>query len=271
MKPELIFTFFDIVFQIKSYTLFTILGALIGVLTALPFLKREGLSAPSSVKILILMALSFLIGARLFNFVINPSSYGKSLHIFSMRLAGLSVYGGILGAIIALLSWSWFTKTGIWKLLDAFVLPFGIAFALARIGCYLNGCCIGIPTDSFFGVAFPTREGNKEIISELVSLFGKKEVILYFYPTQLFEMGLALFGLIQVMWLYFKNRIPQGAAFLLYGILFSAMRLLVLPLRSLPYSDIVVKLLYPLFYITLIGSGIVILRGLYKKIEKNLL
>ena len=85
------------------------------------------------------------------------------------------------------------------------------------------------------------------------------------YPTQLFELSLALLGLIPVLWLYFRRRLPCGAAFLLYGVWFSAMRLAVLPLRSLPYAKIVVNYLYPMFYIGLILCGMFLLIRLYKK------
>lgn len=265
MHPEIALRLFGTMLEIKSYTLFTMLGALAGVLSALPLLRREGLRAPRAIGLLAVMAAAFLVGARLLNYAVNPGAYGASLHICSLRLAGFSVYGGILGALGALLLWARRAGTDPWPLLDALVLPAGLAFAFARVGCYLNGCCAGIPTDSFWGVPFPVRGGGAEVLSGIMWLPGKDAAMIWRYPTQLFEMSLALLGLVPVLWLYFGKKLPRGAAFLLYGVWFSAMRLLVLPLRSLPYPEIVVSLIYPLFYLALIATGLLLLRRLYRK------
>ncbi len=265
MHPEIAFSLFGYMFEIKSYALFTVLGALVGILSAYPLFRKEGLKTSQAIALLAFMTAAFLIGARLLNFAVNQEAYGKSLHIYSIRLAGFSVYGGILGSIAALLLWTLHAKMDSWPLLDALVLPFGLSFAFARVGCYLNGCCVGIPTDSFFGVYFPVHDGGQDILGGVIALLGKGTTTINRYPTQLFEMGLALLGLIPVLWMYFRKRLPKGTAFLFYGVWFSAMRLTILPLRSIPYPDIVVKLIYPLLYIALILIGLILIKQLYKK------
>ena len=265
MQPELTFYLFGTTVKIQAYILFTILGALTGTVVALPLFKREGLPALRALGLLTGMVVAFLAGARLLNFVINPAAYGGSMHVYTLRLAGLSVYGGIFGSLAVLLSWARATHADAWRLLDALVLPTGLAFALARVGCYLNGCCAGIAANSRWGVPFPLPENGQKLFGGIFSLLGKSCTTVNLYPTQLFELSLALLGLIPVLWLYFRRRLPCGAAFLLYGVWFSAMRLAVLPLRSLPYAKIVVNYLYPMFYIGLILCGMFLLIRLYKK------
>jgi phosphatidylglycerol---prolipoprotein diacylglyceryl transferase len=51
--------------------------------------------------------------------------------------------------------------------------------AWGRMGCFMAGCCHGLPTDSFLGVQFPTN-------SQACQLHGVQPV----HPTQLYEMGL---------------------------------------------------------------------------------
>jgi len=265
MRPEIVFDLFGMSFVIKSYALFSLLGALVGIAAALPLLKREGLPIRRALVLLLAMAAAFLVGARLFNYAINPAAYGGSLHVFTLRLAGLSIYGGILGALGALLLYSLLARVSAWRLLDAFVLPAGLAFALARVGCYLNGCCAGVATNSRWGVAFPMSAGETELISSLFALIGNSNPKIYLFPTQLFELTLALLGLAPILWLYFRRRLSQGAAFLLYGIWFSVMRLAMLPLRSLPYPTMISHIFYPVFYVLLIIIGLVALLLLYKK------
>lgn len=52
-----------------------------------------------------------------------------------------------------------------------------LAHAFGRIGCFLAGCCYGIPTDSFLGVVFPHGHSHDLYPGEAV------------FPTQLFESG----------------------------------------------------------------------------------
>ena len=251
-------------FTITAYSLFTWLGAGTGTIIALPFLKREGLKVRQSIPLLFLMALAFLVGARLFNFFINPEAYGGDLKIYTLQLRGLAVYGGIFGSLLTLLFYSLVKRRPALPLLDALVLPAGLAFALARVGCFLNGCCVGIATKSPLGMAFPLTEGQQEALDAIEALLSFKPPQILLLPTQLFEMGLALLGLVLVMWIYLKKSPPSGGPFLIYGIWFSAMRLAILPFRSLPYPDWITQFFYPAFYLSLILAGAFGLFKLYK-------
>lgn len=268
MSPMLYFVLFNQTYQIPAYMLFAEAGAGIGFAAALLFLRREGLSLFRSVLMLAGMACAFLIGARLFNFAVNPDAYGRSLQIYSLQLTGLSLYGGILGAFSAFLVWTAVFRLNPRPLLDALTAPAAAAFALARVGCFLNGCCAGKATNSFLGVVFPTKQGGEQFTG-ILTLLGKTNVAVY--PTQLFEMSLALIGLIPVMWLYFRKKPRAGTVFLLYGIWFTAMRWAILPLRNLPYSETVTQVFLPLLYGGLIIAGIVLLwRTSGRKLEKRM-
>ena len=215
-----------------------------------------------------MMAVFFLIGARLLNYLVNPGMYNSGLHLTSLRFAGFSFYGGLLGAFGALLIWSRLARGSAWPLLDALVLPSALAFAFARTGCYLNGCCGGKATDSFLGVVFPVKEAEKTMLSSLWPVFSAAKVSVY--PTQLFEAALALLGLVPALWLYFRKKATPGTAFLVYGVWFSAMRRAILPLRSLPYPHFVIQVAYPALYGLIITVGLVllVLRNKKAKAEK---
>lgn len=256
MHPILQFAIGSLEFQIPAYTFFAAAGAITGAGTALPFLKRTGLSLLASLSMLLCMAFSFLIGARLFNAAVNPSAYTGHLHIYSLQLTGLSLYGGVLGAMLAFAVWTAVRRRSPLPILDALVLPSAVAFALARVGCFLNGCCAGKATNSSLGVVFPSKQAGEQFTG-ILALLGKSSVAVY--PTQLFEMSLALSGLIPVMWLYFRKKPRAGTVFLLYGIWFTAMRWVILPLRNLPYSETVTQVLLPLLYGGLIVAGIALL------------
>lgn len=264
MKPEFIWEILGHKIHVHAYVLFAVLGAVIACLIALPLLRREGLCRKEALGLLACLIPAFLIGARLFNYAVNTDAYGENLQLFSLRLAGFSMYGGILGALIALYVWATWKKQKIWHLLDAMVLPGAIAFSLARVGCYYNGCCGGVATASSLGVYFPLHGENNSIINVL-SMLGQSTPRIKVYPTQLFELGLALFLVIPIMWYYLRGKKPQGGAFLLYAAAFSGMRLVILPLRSLPYPDVVTKFVYPLLY----GGLVIICLAWFFKKRRN--
>jgi phosphatidylglycerol:prolipoprotein diacylglycerol transferase len=267
MRPDINLSPFGLDIAFKAYALFTVLGALTAAALALMLLKRAGIPVRRSAVLLALMTACFLVGARLLNAGVNPDAYGGSFRLWTLRLQGLSLYGGIAGAAAALFIWLRRYHYAAWPALDALTMPFGAAFALARVGCYLNGCCGGIQTDSACGVFFPTDDGSS-ILPDFPGLIGSPPSAAV-YPTQLFELALALLGLIPAMWLYFRGKSPPGTAFLVYGVWFSAMRLAVLPLRSLPYPPVVTALVYPLLYAGTIVAGIALLIYIHKKAKKS--
>ena len=254
MHPELTIPLFGGVIQ--AYTLFTVIGAIAFTAVALPLLKRAGVMPPRALMLMVLMAAAFLIGARLWNYAVNPAAYGSTLMWYSFRLAGFSMYGGLLGSALVLAFWAKLGRTRILPLLDALTLPSAIAFALARVGCFLNGCCFGMPTSSVLGVVFPLRGGAQETLDSILSMAGMSLATAR-YPTQLFELALALTGLVPALMI--GKKMKGGSVFLIYGIWFSAFRLAILPLRSLPYEDLVINAVYPAMYLTLIAVGAFVL------------
>ena len=80
-----------------------------------------------------------------------------------------------------------------------------LAHAFGRIGCFLAGCCYGIPTDSFLGVVFPHGHAHDAFPDTAI------------YPTQLFE-SLFLFGLFFVLHFVKKLRNNEVEIYLIaYG------------------------------------------------------
>jgi len=259
MHPELTIPLIGA--EIKAYTLFTVLGALAFAAAALPPLKRAGVKPLRALALLAVMALAFLTGARLWNVAVNPGAYA-AFKWYSLRLAGFSMYGGVLGSALVLFAWARLSRTPLLPLLDAIVVPAALAFALARAGCYLNGCCCGVITSSAWGVRFPEKNNAQDLISGLLPLIGI-QLQANRYPTQLFELAFALLGLVPA--LVFGRRLISGSKFLLYGAWFSAMRFAILPLRSLPYDDFVIRAFYPALYLTLTVLGAAALILINKK------
>ncbi|MEM6990636.1 MAG: prolipoprotein diacylglyceryl transferase family protein [Myxococcota bacterium] len=73
---------------------------------------------------------------------------------------GYMLHGGIAGGTVALFVISSITGIPVLALLDgpAFCLPLGEA--IARLGCFVYGCCWGRPTTSRFGVRYTSKDSK---------------------------------------------------------------------------------------------------------------
>jgi prolipoprotein diacylglyceryltransferase len=79
----------------------------------------------------------------------------------------------------------------------AWITP--VAFGIQKIGCFLNGCCYGKPTESVFGVQYPvgTNAHHYQYIHGLID--EKAAYSLSLHPVQLYE-SLCLFILAYCAW-----------------------------------------------------------------------
>ena len=84
-------------------------------------------------------------------------------------------------------------------------IPIGIciAHAFGRLGCFFGGCCYGLPTDSWVGLACSAPNG----------VHSDQLVI----PTQLFEMFFLLILAAVMAFLYFKYNFNYNFALYLFA------------------------------------------------------
>lgn len=97
------------------------------------------------------------IGARLFHVLLYEPAFFFShpAQIIAFWNGGLSISGGLLGAVLAGV---WFLKRRkVALLVSTDVLVFGLPLGvfIGRIGCFVTHLHPGIPTDFFLGVLYP--------------------------------------------------------------------------------------------------------------------
>ena len=97
-----------------------------------------------------------VIGARVF-FVLHYFDKFRSnpLEVFAIWQGGLELAGGIFTAIIIILLYIWYNKLPARCYLDVLAIGLMLALVFGRIGCFLNGCCYGKPTELPWAVRFP--------------------------------------------------------------------------------------------------------------------
>jgi len=141
---------------IHWYGVFAALGFLSALATWTWLGRRDRRSMDFASDLVVWVMVGGILGARL-AYVCSESAYflQNPLKIIRIDEGGLIYYGGFLGALAALWIFARRRREPFVGVLDfvAVALPLGHAFG--RIGCFLNGCCYGRPTDSVLGFVYP--------------------------------------------------------------------------------------------------------------------
>lgn len=155
MHPEL----FEIPFihvTVKSYGLMLVIGFLAAV-WIIRRLSKDFTPDPQFITNAALYSLvGGIFGARLF-FVIHyfEKFRDSPIEIFYIWQGGLELLGGVVVAVGVILFFVLYHKLPVRRYFDVIAVGMMLALVFGRIGCLLNGCCYGKPTDLPWGVRFP--------------------------------------------------------------------------------------------------------------------
>jgi phosphatidylglycerol:prolipoprotein diacylglycerol transferase len=185
-------------FPIRWYALAYILGVAIGWwyaarLVNKPKLWGEAEAAPVSRTNIDDFAfwamIGILLGGRLgyVLFYTLPHEPGKiaddPMSIFRMWEGGMSFHGGLIGAALAVVYTCWSRKIKILNLADVACAAAPIGLFLGRMANFINGELYGRPTDSPWGMRFPSYDWS---IRDWV-YSGNEQLV---HPSQLYEAAL---------------------------------------------------------------------------------
>ena len=258
MLPEISLSVMGAQIHIHTYDLFVWLSMTAGLAMAYVQLIRMGTGRIAAALTCAVTCASFLLGARVLNYVINYKKYTEAgIPLFIMKSGYFSLYGGMAASFLALYISSYRLKADFLELMDRLTVPFLLSYFVMKIGCFLNGCCYGKMTKSSFSVPLPLKEQAELAAIPLISqFFGSPEIRVY--PAQLMEASAAILIIAAVLLAerLFRSKIKgntKGAGFALSAALLSLFRLIILQFRSTSYSYTVLNIFYPMRYISVIA------------------
>lgn len=250
-----------------AYRFFGLTAALYLLGAAWFYLRAHKLAHLNIAAIAAALVAAFLTGSRLLYALLYPQVIAANPELLTkIHLSNFTLYGGLAAA---LLTWWLAARTlelPLYNLTDRLAPHAGIAAALIRIGCYLGGCCFGIPTGLPWGITFPTGSP-----AHLAQAANNPLALLYptapVHPTQLYELASAL-GAALVAWLLLRKKVKEGLAGAVFGLVFTAGRLITFQFRDFPFAEGYSNLIRgPLVY----GAAIaVFLIWTYKVLEPGL-
>ena len=206
-------------FTIAYYGIIIGAAILLGFLIATMEAKRTGQNPEDYMDMGIIGVIAGIVGARLYYVIFSWDMYKDNLlHIFNLREGGLAIYGGVIGAVIAVFALARWKKLSPFLILDTVAMPILNGQMLGRWGNFFNREAFGEYTDGLFAMRLPVdavRSGDiTERMREYMETIGGVEYI-QVSPTFLYESVWCAVLLI-ILILYRKHKKYEGELFLLY-------------------------------------------------------
>lgn len=177
--------------------------------------KANNLNQEAVIDFAFWILISGIIGARIFYIFLDLPFFQESpREIFMLWHGGLVWYGGLIGAAVFGILYLKIKKQPILKTLDLLAPFIALGQAIGRIGCFLNGCCFGKPSN--FGLYFPLHQ-MKLFPAQLFSSFNLFLIFLILkfrlkkphYPGQIVFLYLMLASLERFIVEFFRGDSPS--------------------------------------------------------------
>ncbi|MBR1438738.1 MAG: prolipoprotein diacylglyceryl transferase [Synergistaceae bacterium] len=143
--------------RIDTYSVIWFIALSIAIIWSIKRLSLYGLDEYEARRVMAVSFFFMLIGARSFEYILHWRQYMNNPSLFlDINRGGVHEFGAVSGAFLSALVMCLFNrKVSFSKLCDAASPPALLAITIGRWGCFLNGCCVGLPSKFFTAVHFP--------------------------------------------------------------------------------------------------------------------
>lgn len=198
-------------FTVYSYGVALVLAFFVCAHLACRQAKKEGVNPEFIFNLCFFIFISGIIGARLFYISYNLEFYLRNpLEIIMLQHGGMAWFGSALFGSITAVILIKKNKLSLLKILDLFVPFVALGQAIGRIGCLLNGCCFGRPSEH--GIYFKSADQ-------------------FLIPTQMYS-SLLLLLIFVILRLLQERKHLTGIIFCAYLFLYSIKRFFIEYLRN---------------------------------------
>jgi phosphatidylglycerol:prolipoprotein diacylglycerol transferase len=234
------------------------LGFLAGLWTASRRSPRDGIPSDRITDLGPWIIVGAILGAR-FLYVVSywDQFSGRPFYeVFMIQHGGLVYYGGLIGAVIAVIVYCVRKNLPMWKAGDVLAPSIALGHVFGRIGCLLNGCCYGRVCSLPWAIHFPP---------------GHETYPQGVHPTEIYEslLNLCLYG--ALAWLYRRKKY-DGQVFATYLVSYALIRSFVELFRGdYPPSQYVWGWVTPAHWVSfgLLAIGLVLLGVLPRPVAKQ--
>lgn len=144
-----------------------------------------------------------IVGARIAYVIANWRQFAAApITIIRLDQGGLIYYGGFLAAALAAAIFARVRHESFWPFTDFTITALPLGHAFGRIGCFLNGCCYGRPSELPWAVMLCTER---------------------VHPVQLYE-AFGNFAIYVLLMMIYRRKSGSGIVFALYLTLYPLLR-----------------------------------------------
>jgi phosphatidylglycerol---prolipoprotein diacylglyceryl transferase len=219
-------------FQITSFGVMMFLSFVSAAWLTGRQLERYGLSRELAWDMLAWVAIAGILGAKAYSLALHWEHLVANPVAEILSRGGLVWYGGLIGGVLAYYVQTRSRKLPMATMYDATAPALAFAYAVGRLGCFLVGDDYGMPTDAWYGVAFPdgappSTAGYLRSVGADIPATVPDSAVLAVHPTQLYEIVLALI-MFAVLWRAGGSwRLRTGQLFALWMLLYGVERFLI--------------------------------------------
>ena len=202
---------------IHWYGIMIALAFLAGLGTATLRARREKIPGEKIADVTLWLMAGAILGAR---FVYVTTYWQEEFagrpfgDIFAIWQGGLVYYGGFIGAALAGIIYIRWKKLPLWKIADVLAPSIALGSVFGRVGCLLNGCCYGRPTDVPWAITFTNPQAQE---------LSGTPLGVPLHPTEIYD-ALLNFGLYVFLAWLFRRKKFDGQIFATYLICYAVTR-----------------------------------------------
>ncbi len=242
--------------DIRTHALMVGLAVVVAVWLAIrSAVRTEGLPLGAVLITVALIAVGVFLGGRLHFALPRLELFAaEPLRLLRISSGGLHAPGALCGVVVG--GWLALRLTGLpaGRFADAMAPAVGVGIALARVGCFLNGCCFGDVCDLPWGIEMPATSlpYYEQIEAGLIPRDAPHS-----RPVHALPLYFALAGLLIAaigFWLQ-KRKVYDGQVALVSFFLFSASSAILEPLRYAHEMRVYLGPLPQLQWVTLVMTA----------------
>jgi len=190
--------------EIMWYAILISIGFVLGIVVATKLAKFNNIDPDLVVDILLFAIPAAIVGARLYYVAFEWDYYKDNLiDIVNLRLGGLAIYGGLIGAFIVGAIYLKKKKLSFFKVVDIFVPAIALGQSIGRWGNFINQEAYGRVTNLPWGIIINGEKVHPTFLYESIGDFiifiilyrickGNKK-----FDGQVFSLYLILYGILR--------------------------------------------------------------------------
>lgn len=174
---------------IPAYIFCALTGGVITTCVYIILISFKGYNLSQSMKILGSSVFGMMLGAKIFGFltgIYRDIGLGKPITMDSLFDTGIVYYGGLIGLITTYALCLRINKSLDNNMINILAVCIPLFHSIARIGCFLSGCCYGKVYEGILSVKYTTMIGeyadiNMRFPVQIVEGIFEFSIFIYLY------------------------------------------------------------------------------------------